>query len=63
MPIVVKAVPKAEFNQWLAAERAKHAPPVPAAAPAGAVPAAEASAPATAAADKNAPAVAANAAG
>jgi cytochrome c oxidase subunit II len=60
MPIVVKAVPKAEFDQWLAAERAKHAP---AAAPAEAVPAAGAAAPATAAADKNAPAAAANAAG
>ena len=27
MPIVVKAVPKAEFDSWLAAEKAKHAPP------------------------------------
>jgi cytochrome c oxidase subunit 2 len=26
MPIVVKAVPKAEFQQWLAAEKAKRAP-------------------------------------
>ena len=35
MPIVVKAVPKAEFQQWLAAEKAKRAPaPAPAAAPA-----------------------------
>lgn len=33
MPIVVKAVPKAEFQQWLAAEKAKNAP-APAAAPA-----------------------------
>jgi cytochrome c oxidase subunit 2 len=33
MPIVVKAVPKAEFEQWLAAEKAKNAP-APAAAPA-----------------------------
>ena len=68
MPIVVKAVPKAEFDQWLAAERAKNAPPAPAAAPAEAAPAeaapaAEAEAPATAAADKNAPEAAANAAG
>jgi cytochrome c oxidase subunit II len=43
MPIVVKAVPKAEYNQWLAAEKAKLAPagampvsePVPAPTPAG----------------------------
>jgi cytochrome c oxidase subunit II len=63
MPIVVKAVPKAEFDQWLAAERAKHAPPAPTAAPVEATPAAEAAAPATAAADKNAPEAAANAAG
>jgi cytochrome c oxidase subunit 2 len=27
MPIVVKAVPKAEFQQWLAAQKAKGAPP------------------------------------
>jgi cytochrome c oxidase subunit 2 len=33
MPIVVKAVSKAEFAQWLAAEKAKNAPPVPAPAP------------------------------
>ena len=33
MPIVVKAVPKAEYQQWLAAEKAKVAP-APAAAPA-----------------------------
>ena len=44
MPIVVKAVPKAEFAQWLAAEKAKQAP-APAAAPAA--PAAAAPAPAT----------------
>ena len=31
MPIVVKAVPKAEFQRWLAAEKAKNAPPAPAA--------------------------------
>ena len=66
MPIVVKAVPKAEFDQWLAAERAKNAPP-PAtpAAPAESVetlPTA-ADAPASAAADQNAPEAAANAAG
>lgn len=67
MPIVVKAVPKAEFDQWLAAERAKNAPPAPAepaeAAPVEAAPAAEAAALATAAADQNAPEAAANAAG
>ena len=34
MPIVVKAVPKAEYQQWLAAEKAKNAPAAPAAAPA-----------------------------
>lgn len=40
MPVVVKAVPKAEFAQWLAAEKAKNAPPAPAAAaPAPAEPA------------------------
>ncbi len=65
MPIVVKAVPKAEFDQWLAAERAKNAPPAPVvapeeAAPADATPATEAPA---AVADQNAPAAAANAAG
>ena len=32
MPIVVKAVPKAEYDRWIAAERAKNAPPAPAAA-------------------------------
>ena len=72
MPIVVKAVPKAEFEQWLAEQRAKNAPPAPAApaeaAPADAAPAeaapaaAEAAAPATADAGQNAPA-AANTAG
>lgn len=62
MPIVVKAVPKAEFDQWLAAERARNAPPAPAA-PAEPAPAAEAAAPSTAAADQNAPEAAANAAG
>nr|WP_242006876.1 cytochrome c oxidase subunit II [Lysobacter ruishenii] len=43
MPIVVKAVPKAEYQQWLAAEKARNAPAapavVPAAAPAEAAPA------------------------
>ena len=73
MPIVVKAVPKAEYDQWLAAERAKNAPPAPApvaapveAAPADAAPAdaaAAADAPAAAAVDQNAPAAAANPAG
>lgn len=67
MPIVVKAVPKAEYDQWLAAERAKNAPPAPVAAPAEAAPAETAPATeapaATAAADQNAPAAAANAAG
>ena len=29
MPVVVKAVTKAEFAQWLAAEKAKNAPPTP----------------------------------
>ena len=29
MPIVVRAVPKAEFQQWLAAEKARNAPPAP----------------------------------
>ena len=65
MPIVVKAVSKDEFKQWLADQRAKNAPapmatPAPTdaapadAAPAEAAPAAESAAPATAAADKNA---------
>lgn len=66
MPIVVKAVPKAEYDQWLAAERAKNAPPAPVAAPVEAAPAEDlpaAEAPATAAADQNAPAAAANPAG
>ena len=34
MPIVVKAVSKDEFATWLAAEKAKHAPPAPVEAPA-----------------------------
>jgi cytochrome c oxidase subunit II len=70
MPIVVKAVSKAEYEQWAAAQRAKNAPPAPAApaqpaeAPAtDAVPAAEAAAPVTAAAEQNAPAAAAKTAG
>ncbi len=68
MPIVVKAVPKAEFDTWLAAERAKNAPapeaapaaPADGAAPADeAKPAADAAAPATAdAGQKNAAAAA-----
>ena len=33
MPIVVKAVDKDEFRSWLAAEKAKNAPPAPAEAP------------------------------
>jgi cytochrome c oxidase subunit II len=65
MPIVVKVVPKAEFEQWLAAERAKNAPapvaPVEAA-PAEVTPPAADAAPATAAV-QNAPEAAANAAG
>ena len=44
MPIVVKAVPKAEFQQWLAAEKARSAPPAPAAAAASADDAATSSA-------------------
>jgi cytochrome c oxidase subunit 2 len=41
MPVVVKAVPKAEFARWLAAEKAKNAPaPAPAATPEPAAPAA-----------------------
>ncbi len=76
MPIVVKAVPKAEYDQWLAAQRAKNAPLAPVAAPVEAAPAEaapveaapveaapETEAPATAAADQNAPAVAADPAG
>ncbi len=34
MPIVVKAVSKAEYRQWLAAQKARNAPPAPAAVPA-----------------------------
>ncbi len=48
MPIVVKAVPKAEFDQWLAAEKAKNAPAAPAAVAASAVDAATSSASGTA---------------
>lgn len=40
MPIVVRALPRAEYDQWLAAEKAKNAPPAPAAAAASAVDAA-----------------------
>ncbi|MFC3715986.1 cytochrome c oxidase subunit II [Luteimonas soli] len=40
MPIVVKAVPKAEYRQWLASQKAANAPaPAPAAAPAPTAPA------------------------
>ncbi len=60
MPIVVKAVSKAEFRDWLAAERAKNAPPAVAApAPAEAAPAEAApaeAAPAEAAPGEAAPA-------
>ncbi len=38
MPIVVRAVPRAEFDQWLAAKKAENAPPAPAATPAPAAP-------------------------
>jgi cytochrome c oxidase subunit 2 len=63
MPIVVKAVPKAEFQQWIAEQRAKNAPVeavAPAAPAAPATDAAPAAAPAEAAAaapaaDPNAP--------
>jgi cytochrome c oxidase subunit II len=70
MPIVVKAVPKAEFDTWMAEQRAKNAPaaevaPVAAAvtdtATTEAAPADEAAAPA--AADQNAPEAAAQTAG
>lgn len=46
MPIVVRAVPKAEYQQWLAEQQAKNAPAAAPAAPAA--PAAAAPAPATA---------------
>ena len=67
MPIVVKAVSKAEFEQWLAEQRAKNAPPAPAApveaapadaAPAEAAPADAAPAEAAPAAEAAAPATA-----
>ncbi|QNN45732.1 cytochrome c oxidase subunit II [Thermomonas brevis] len=68
MPIVVKAVSKAEFAEWLAAEKAKHAPAAPAApAPAAEQPAAETpaaeAAPAAAATQTAQPAATAAAAG
>jgi cytochrome c oxidase subunit II len=69
MPIVVKAVPKAEFERWIAAERANNAPPVAPVAPAEAMPAdvepadQEAAAPPTATAGQNAPQAAAKTAG
>jgi cytochrome c oxidase subunit 2 len=56
MPIVVRALPKAEYTAWLAEQKAKNAPPAPAAptapaetAPAEAAPAAATEAPAAAA--------------
>ncbi len=55
MPVVVKAVPKAEFAQWLAAEKAKNAPPAATAA-APAAPAAPDAAATTAVATTPAPA-------
>src|SRR5690606_4088563 len=49
MPIVVKAVPKAEFAQWLAQqEAARQAPPATPPTPAAPAPASTAGAPATA---------------
>ncbi|MGO1072350.1 cytochrome c oxidase subunit II [Lysobacter sp. CA199] len=50
MPIVVRAVPKAEYQQWLAEQKAKNAPAAPAA-PAAAAPATPAAAPAAAPTD------------
>ena len=62
MPIVVKAVSKAEFAQWLAEEKAKRAPAAPAAPEAApAAPAAEAAPEATAAAPQTAQPAAAQA--
>jgi cytochrome c oxidase subunit 2 len=60
MPIVVRALPQAEFDRWLAAEKAKLAPPAPIPAPAPAPPAP--AAPDEAAPDEAAPAEAAPAA-
>ena len=64
MPIVVKAVSKAEYASWLAAEKAKRQPPAPApaptaepAAPAEEAPAAETPAAETTAASQAAPSV------
>ncbi|MFK3651585.1 cytochrome c oxidase subunit II [Lysobacter enzymogenes] len=61
MPIVVRALPKAEYQQWLAEQKAKNAPAAPAAAPAPApaeaAPAA-AQAPAAGTASSDAPAAA-----
>lgn len=48
MPIVVRALPKAEYDQWLAAQKAKNAPPAPVAAAASAADAAVGNADATA---------------
>ena len=64
MPIVVKAVSKAEFAQWLAEEKAKRAPAAPAApeaAPAAPAAEAEAAPEATAAAPQTAQPAAAQA--
>lgn len=47
MPIVVQAVPKAEFDQWLAARKAEQAPPAPAPVAPPAAPAPTPAAPAT----------------
>ncbi|BDU19748.1 cytochrome c oxidase subunit II [Dyella sp. GSA-30] len=48
MPIVVKALPKAEFEQWLAQKQAAATPPAPPAAPAAPAAASTAPAPKTA---------------
>jgi len=48
MPIVVKALPKAEFEQWLAQQEAEANKPAPAAQPAAPAPASTAAAPKTA---------------
>ena len=48
MPIVVKALPKAEFEQWLAQQEAEANKPAPTAQPAAPAPASTAAAPKTA---------------
>ena len=67
MPIVVRAVPRAEFDSWLAAEKARNAPAAPAPGipgPADAAPAASEATPVQAdAATQSPPAPAASAAG